>query len=562
MSFGSLFRWSSLRIKFVVPLSLLIMASIFVLSTYLIQRQADSFVRELETSGQTMIQLVAVQAESGVLFESSYELQVLLQELSMFHELRYAGILNADGRVLAETGRALRTITAEIRNTTESVNSTSSAFISHVTDSSGKELIRLEYPVVSRIETLDREKLGTTGEIDSTLSRQSKSERIGNVVLVLSLDGVDRSIQSARSASIFIAAAILLVTIMVLAVFVRVVTNPVRQLVEVTDKVSQGDLNQHVTLKQTDEIGHLGNTFNKMISSLRESRDKIEEHNRTLEMHITDRTTELREAQSQLIQSEKMSAIGQLAAGVAHELNNPLGGILGYAQFALEKIRKQHGEQPLPKEIESHIRYLTDIETQARRCKNIVQNLLRFSRASKAADFESVDLNRVVDDTRIFIEHQLSMHQIDLELSLDSTIPAIHGNAGQLQQVLTNLIINAMHASPPATAIKVITRHSRSLGEFGGAVELLIIDQGCGIPAENLKKIFEPFFTTKEVGKGTGLGLSVSYGIIKEHGGEIKVDSMPDKGTTFTIILPVQKAPADSDTTITGIRRPESIARS
>ncbi|MEK7775127.1 MAG: ATP-binding protein [Candidatus Zixiibacteriota bacterium] len=562
MSLGSILHLNSLRVKFVVPLSLLIMASVFVLSTYLIRRQADGFVRELETSGQTMIRLVATHAESGVLFESSYELQILLQELSMFHELRYAGISNIEGKILAETGHTFKVSDAEIRSTEPSVDSASGAIISHVKDSVGDEFIRLEYPVISRIETLDREKLGITGEIDSTLSRQSVTEEIGKVVLILSLTGVDQSIESARTATLILAALVLLIAIVVLAVFVRVVTNPVRHLVDVTDKVSQGDLSQQVKITQTDEIGHLGETFNKMIDSLRDSRDKIEEYNRTLEMRIADRTTELREAQSQLIQSEKMSAIGQLAAGVAHELNNPLGGILGYAQFALEKIRKHLGDQAPSKEMESYIRYLTDIETQARRCKNIVQNLLRFSRASKTADFEPVELNRVVDDTRIFIEHQLSMHQIDLELSLDSSIPAIQGNAGQLQQVLTNLIINAMHASNPGTSIKVFTRQSRALGEFGGTVEMLVVDQGSGIPTEHLKKIFEPFFTTKEVGKGTGLGLSVSYGIIKEHGGEIKVDSIPGKGTTFTIILPVQKAAADSDTTITGIRRPESVAKS
>jgi two-component system NtrC family sensor kinase len=153
------------------------------------------------------------------------------------------------------------------------------------------------------------------------------------------------------------------------------------------------------------------------------------------------------------------------------------------------------------------------------------------------------------------------MHQIDLELSLDSSLPAINGNASQLQQVLTNLIINAMHASKPGSVIKVVSRHSRALGEFSGTVEVLVSDQGCGIPRENLKKIFEPFFTTKEVGKGTGLGLSVSYGIIKEHGGEIKVDSIPDKGTTFTIILPVQKAHSDSDTTVTGVHKSEAPSK-
>ncbi|MGD8605637.1 MAG: ATP-binding protein, partial [Anaerolineales bacterium] len=201
-----------------------------------------------------------------------------------------------------------------------------------------------------------------------------------------------------------------------------------------------------------------------------------------------------------------------------------------------------------PKEIDSYLRYVSDIEAQARRCKTIVQNLLRFSRSSQNVDFEPVDINAIIEETITFVEHQLRLNQIELEVWLEQNLPPVEGNVGQLQQVFTNLIINAMHASQPNSTITVATRLSPALGEFGGAVELQFIDEGCGIKEENLKKIFEPFFTTKEVGKGTGLGLSVSYGIVKAHQGEISVQSEPGKGTTFTIILPVQKTAGKSDT--------------
>jgi len=182
-----------------------------------------------------------------------------------------------------------------------------------------------------------------------------------------------------------------------------------------------------------------------------------------------------------------------------------------------------------------------DIEAQARRCKAIVQNLLRFSRSSRTTDFDDIDVNAVLQDTITFVEHQLHMNQIELTIDLDPAVPTIMGNAGQLQQVFTNLIINAMHASPSESTIEVKSHYSKALGEFGGTVELLFHDHGSGIAPENVNKIFEPFFTTKEVGKGTGLGLSVSYGIIREHGGEIKVDSKLGEFTTFTVILPIQK---------------------
>jgi len=253
---------------------------------------------------------------------------------------------------------------------------------------------------------------------------------------------------------------------------------------------------------------------------------------------------------SQLIQSEKMSAIGQLAAGVAHELNNPLGGILGYAQFALEKMKKTDADGVDARQWDSYIRYLTDIESQSRRCKAIVQNLLRFSRSSRTTAFDDVNINVIIEDTITFVEHQLHMSQIELKVDLDPHLPLVKGSAGQLQQVFTNLIINAMHASAPESTISVTTRFSPALGEFGGTVEIKFEDQGCGISPENLTKIFEPFYTTKEVGKGTGLGLSVSYGIIREHGAEIKVDSVMGEGTVLTIIMPVQKPLGDSDTEV------------
>ena len=242
-----------------------------------------------------------------------------------------------------------------------------------------------------------------------------------------------------------------------------------------------------------------------------------------------------------------MVAIGQIAAGVAHELNNPLGGILGYAQFTLEKIQNKSAENMTDKDIESYKRYLRDIETQSRRCKSIVQNLLKFSRTSQTVEFDEVNVNSVIEDTLTFVEHQLMMNQITLVKNLDSGIPIIKGNPSQLQQVFTNIIINAMHASESGNEIKLTTHFAPPLGEFSGAIEIAFADAGRGISEEHQKKIFEPFFTTKDVGKGTGLGLSVSYGIIKEHGGEIKVKSKLGEGTTFTVIIPVEKTPCPTD---------------
>jgi len=550
MSFLERIMSFRLRTKFVVPISLLLIASILTVSGYLIKRQADGFRRELRTSGETMVRILAMNAESGVLFESRYELQELLQILNQFDAVTYAAIYAEAGKPLASYGMWSESDIVVKRALDRGARADTIGGGFYVKNADGHEFLELNYPVYSRKEILSRETLGMTSGIDQSLGQRYVTEQIGSIRLILSLAKVNLSIAEAQKTAILLTVVILILTILVLTFFVRVVTKPVQMLVAVTDQVSRGDLSRLVEINQLDEIGHLANTFNKMIASLRQSREEIEEYNRNLEEKIIERTIALEEAQAQLIQSEKMSAIGQLAAGVAHELNNPLGGILGYAQFTLEKMKKNAAAAGLTKEAESYIRYLTDIETQARRCKNIVQNLLRFSRSSHTTEFEDVDVNQVIEDTRTFVEHQLLMNQISLTVDLAEDLPLIQANASQLQQVFTNLIINAMHASRSDSQIRIESRYSPAVGEFGGAVELRFIDQGHGIPPEIINKIFEPFFTTKEVGKGTGLGLSVSYGIVKEHGGEIKVDSAGGKGSTFTLIFPVQKHPVDADNSL------------
>lgn len=546
MNFFGFTRGFKLRTKIVIPITILLSASILVVSTYLIERQAESYRRELQSTGETMVRITANGAESGVLFESTYELNEILELVSQFEVVVYTGLTNNEGKVLAEIGKRTTNYT-HVRSPLTSVHTADQCDNCYLLTEEGKEFIILIHPIETRIEGLGRENLGITAGFDSTLSSTSVTEEIGTIRLILSLDQVNMEIARSKVTAFFLTLIVLILTVIILAWIIKFITRPVRMLVELTDQVSRGDLSKTIELKQSDEIGHLATTFNRMIESLRHSRNEVEEYNRNLEQKIIEGTLELEEVQAQLVQSEKLSAIGQLAAGVAHELNNPLGGILGYSQFTLEKLEKNRNEPHSPEQIDKYIRYLRDIETQARRCKTIVQNLLRFSRSSQTAEFTGIDINQVIEDTRTFIEHQLHMNQIELDVRLHENLPRITGNAGQLQQVLTNLIINAMHASPADTVIKVITRHSPALGEFGGAVEIVIIDQGTGIPKENIKKIFEPFFTTKQVGKGTGLGLSVSYGIIRDHGGEIKVDSVPGEGATFIVILPVQKPDSVTD---------------
>lgn len=306
--------------------------------------------------------------------------------------------------------------------------------------------------------------------------------------------------------NLIIVALILLIISVILSMFgSRLITRPLERLYNATKVVARGKFDIQLNASSRDEISDLAQSFNQMASGL-DSREKA-----------------LKGAQAALVQSEKMSAFGQLGAGIAHEIKNPLAGILGLTQLSM---RKMDQESPIYKN-------LTIIEKETNRCTAIIKNLLKFARQEKVS-LEPVQINSVVEDAMAIVEHQLEMHKVKLSHDLAADLPLISGNANQIQQVLINLMINAQQAMQGPGEVSITTSNGNS-----GKVEIRVKDNGPGIPEGIQAKIFEPFFTTKEVGKGTGLGLSVSYGIIKEHRGDIRVKSALGEGTEFKISLPV-----------------------
>jgi PAS domain S-box-containing protein len=233
--------------------------------------------------------------------------------------------------------------------------------------------------------------------------------------------------------------------------------------------------------------------------------------------------------EEQLQQREKLSSIGLLAAGVAHEVNTPLTGVSSYTQMLLGMLNENDPKHAL----------LQKVRTQAERATNIVNNLLNFSRTGSATEFAEVDVARVLDDTLQLLEPQLRRSQIEIVRRFDKDAPEVYGNAGKLQQVFTNLILNARDAIPDGGRITVATETADD-----GSLVAEISDTGIGIAPENVAKIYDPFYTTKGVGQGTGLGLAVSYGIVQEHAGRITVESTPGHGTTFRITLPTARVRA------------------
>jgi PAS domain S-box-containing protein len=243
---------------------------------------------------------------------------------------------------------------------------------------------------------------------------------------------------------------------------------------------------------------------------------------------VEDVTTRI-SLEEQLQQREKLSSIGLLAAGVAHEVNTPLTGVSSYTQMLLGMLNDNDPKRAL----------LQKVRTQAERASDIVNNLLNFSRTGSAEQFTDVNVARVLDDTLQLLEPQLRRSQIEIVRSYDMEAPQVYGNAGKLQQVFTNLLLNARDAIPDGGRIKVSTSTADD-----GSVVAEISDTGIGIAPENVAKIYDPFYTTKGVGQGTGLGLAVTYGIVQEHAGRISVDSTPGHGTTFRITLPAARSRA------------------
>jgi len=235
---------------------------------------------------------------------------------------------------------------------------------------------------------------------------------------------------------------------------------------------------------------------------------------------------ELQDTQMRLIQTEKMASLGSLAAGVAHEINNPLGGILIYASLLMEDFSDQN---------DPRVQDLKRIVEEGTRCKDIVKGLLEFARQSESR-FESVAINKAIDDVLFFLEKQALFHNIRTIKELNSDLPLIQGDPNQIKQVLMNMMVNAAEAMSEKGGTLTITT---GINPDGSSIVIFFKDTGPGIPPAIQSKIFDPFFTTKDVGKGTGLGLSTSYGIVQSHHGAIEVESAPGKGATFKIILPI-----------------------
>jgi two-component system, NtrC family, sensor kinase len=353
------------------------------------------------------------------------------------------------------------------------------------------------------------------------------SQRILGVIDAdLSLAQVDAQIAQHQGAlRWFLAATIVFGCLAAVAFMWVFVYRPVKELIRGTHRVADGDLAYRLPVRSDDELGDLARSFNKMTAEVADVQSHIEEQ-------VRRKTAELERVHKTLLSSEKMASIGKLAATVAHEINNPLFGILTYARLVLRELLKHEipGRDDLAEQLQT-------IERESKRCGELVKNLLTFSRQAPS-NREPNDLNTVVQRAVLLVKHKLEMQNIELAQTFAADLPPVECDANQMQQVVLVLMVNASEAMPKGGKLEIETGlDAASDHEF-----VRVKDTGCGIPDDVLPRIFDPFFTTKEDQNRTGLGLAVAYSIVEQHAGEISVRSAPGEGTEFMVRLPAAVA--------------------
>lgn len=352
---------------------------------------------------------------------------------------------------------------------------------------------------------------------------------LGVIDVTMDLSEVDVQIARVRNQVLLVSVvSIFAIGIIVALILYQFIERPIQEMVLGTKRISGGDLDHLIPVATKDEMGHLAGSFNQMTLDLKEAQEKIQEGIHTLEQNVEDRTRELRETQAQLLHSEKLAAIGSLAATVAHEINNPLTGIYTYIKLIERKLGQgQYG----PEDIEKYRSYLDTSRREVERTTAIVQNLLDFTRP-KEPTRKALNLVGIIEDCLAMLQNKLSLNNIKVSKQI-TPLPDLQADPAHMKQVFINLLVNACEAMENGGTLTIQTGYDPS----EGTVSVVVSDTGVGIDRENLKKIFDPFFSTKE--KGTGLGLSVVQGIIKRHNGQVEIDSTPGRGTDFRVILPL-----------------------
>ena len=363
-------------------------------------------------------------------------------------------------------------------------------------------------------------------------AHQETEELLGSLIIRIPLNELDASVQK----TLFIAGLITLFLVTFLMIFSRrQIRRPLKEIIRASEAVALGDRN--VRLKappnQLHDLRMVSSAFNKMLDNLQSATAELENWSQQLEYKVQKKSEEISEIQNELIHIERIASLGKLSSSVAHEINNPLSGVLTYTKLVHKQLRKLELDEV---EKESMLRYLNVIEDETKRCGDIVKGLLDFSRSDKV-DFKPFHMHRLLKETYMLIEHQMKMENILFQTDFSATNDLVLCNGNQIKQAGIAILMNASEAILDNGIILIKTRNPDN-----AHIILEIQDNGTGIASEDIPHIFEPFFSTKEKASGIGLGLAIVHGIVQSHNGKIEVDSELGKGTSISIQLPLAKS--------------------
>ncbi len=517
--------WNRLGVKAAAVIGLVTLISGAVLIVTSLRAQQSYLTAEVVRGAAQFSDTIKASTYHYMLIDERPDAYRTMEMIGRLKGIEQVRMLNKEGRVTFSTDRS------EIGRLVDK-----RAEACYACHAANQPLVRLNVPSRSRIFSRNGHRvLAMITPIYNEPSCSSAAchehpaskQVLGVVDIAMSLADEDQAVQAlGRRTTVVSAIGIILLAVAV-GLFVRgYVIRPLGEIVAATGSVAQGDLSHRIAMRRTDEIGRLAASFNQMTFSLQQAHADLRALNESLEHQVEERTTALRSAQAQLIQSEKMSSLGKLAASVAHEINNPLAGILTYAKLLI----RMHEEGEFTDGMrETCARNLRLVQRETERCSAIVRNLLDFAR-QRPPSLKDLDVSGVVEEALSLLAHRLQMQNVTLEKDLPP-LPLVKADFGQLRQSFVNVAMNACEAMANGGTLRVASR------AVGTSVEVRLTDTGPGIAPEHLSHILDPFFTTKE--KGTGLGLSVVYGIIDRHGGTLDIQSEVGKGTTVVVRLPI-----------------------
>ena len=527
----------SLKFKVSLYLTLVLVAVMLLFVLLLVKQERDEQLRTMVTHMSQLSQVIARSTRYAMLLDEPDIVEKIIEDIGKQEGIQRVRVLRKDGVITHSNYRP--EIGQRVDKEAE-----------HCSYCHQGDKVLTEIPNHKKwriFDAADRQQLLGNMEVirnepscsSASCHKHPASQSVLGVVdITYSLGEINRTMKAHVVNMVVVSVGfILLISLSAGWLLHRLIYVPLADLEKGAKRLSSGNFDKPIPVRGEDEFGSLARSSNTMMVALKKSRQELQEWVQTLEQKVSERTKELRLAEAEVARGEKLASIGQLAAGIAHELNNPLTGVLTFTHLLRKKMPE--GSQDA-EDLDLVIR-------ETKRCASIIRRLLDFAR-EKTPEKKLVDLNALIEETVRFVERSAALQQIDISMQLDGQLPQLNVDGDLIKQVLMNMLVNAQQAIAERGWIMVKSR-LHGARRFAGseeavpAVEISITDTGCGIPPGNLQRIFDPFFTSKEVGKGTGLGLSVSYGIVRSHGGEIEVESTVGEGTTFRVWLPAP-APA------------------